>query len=256
MEQNKGYIYILTNPSFPNYVKIGYADNVKQRLKQLNRSECTPFAFRLYAYYEVNHRLTDMKLHNIIDKLNPDLRSIDNVDGKKRVREFYAITKEDAYALFEAIAEINGLEGNLHLVEQTEKEKKEEEIAKEISNNDDIDYNESFHLAKTTQDIINLYNSLKLAVSKEFQLDIDLHKSYIAFKHNGKNIFDVKILKSKIWIWINMKKGTLSDPKEFTRDVSNIGHQGNGDYDLTISNEKEIEYVLTLIKQSYDTNKN
>ena len=48
MEETKGVIYILTNPSFPEYVKIGYADDVKRRLKELNRSECTPFAFRLY----------------------------------------------------------------------------------------------------------------------------------------------------------------------------------------------------------------
>ena len=27
--ENKGVIYILTNPSFPEYVKIGYADDVK-----------------------------------------------------------------------------------------------------------------------------------------------------------------------------------------------------------------------------------
>ena len=50
-----------------------------------------------------------------------------------------------------------------------------------------------------------------------------------------------------------MPKGTLNDPKEFARDVSNIGHWGNGDYDWTISDEKEIEYVLSLIKQSYDS---
>lgn len=31
-----GVIYILTNPSFNQYVKIGYADNVETRLKQLN----------------------------------------------------------------------------------------------------------------------------------------------------------------------------------------------------------------------------
>lgn len=30
---NKGVIYILTNPSFPQYVKIGYADNVESRLR-------------------------------------------------------------------------------------------------------------------------------------------------------------------------------------------------------------------------------
>lgn len=132
MEETKGVIYILTNPSFPDYVKIGYADDIEKRLNQLNRSECTPFAFRVYAYYEVNHRLTDMKIHDVIDRLNPNLRSIDNVNGKKRVREFYAMSKEEAYELFEAIAEINGLEGNLHLVAPTDKEKNEEETAKTI----------------------------------------------------------------------------------------------------------------------------
>lgn len=78
VDDKKGVIYILTNPSFPDYVKIGYADDIDKRLKQLNRSECTPFAFRVYATYEVNSRLSDLKLHSIIDKLNPDLRSIDD----------------------------------------------------------------------------------------------------------------------------------------------------------------------------------
>ena len=32
---SKGVIYILTNPSFPQYVKIGYATDVKQRLDEL-----------------------------------------------------------------------------------------------------------------------------------------------------------------------------------------------------------------------------
>ena len=70
---NAGVIYILTNPAFPQYVKIGYADDIEQRLKALNRSECLPFAFRVYATYEVDSRLSDKKLHSIIDKINPDL---------------------------------------------------------------------------------------------------------------------------------------------------------------------------------------
>ena len=49
-----GYIYIMTNPSFPEYVKIGYAKDVKQRLDELNRSSAVPFAFRIYATYEVD----------------------------------------------------------------------------------------------------------------------------------------------------------------------------------------------------------
>ena len=129
--KSQGVIYILTNPSFPDYVKIGYADDVNKRLKELNRSECIPFAFRLYAYYEVPQRLTDKKLHELIDMINPDLRAIEEFDGKRRTREFYNMTSEKAYKILQAIAQINGLEDNLHKVKPSEKDLEEEETAEE-----------------------------------------------------------------------------------------------------------------------------
>ena len=127
-----GYIYILKNPSFPNFVKIGYADDVEQRLKQLNSTECTPFAFRVYATYEVNSRLLDKRVHSIIDKLNPTLRSIDEFNGQKRVREFYAMSAEDAYSVFEAMAEIHGCMDKLKKWEISDEDLQAEEIAEEI----------------------------------------------------------------------------------------------------------------------------
>lgn len=130
--EGKGVIYILTNPSFPEYVKIGYADDIEKRLQQLNRSECIPFAFRVYATYEVNSRLSDLKIHSIIDKLNPNLRAIDNFDGRRRVREFYAMSPEDAYAILEAIAEINGYTDKLKLIAPSVEEEIAEETAQEI----------------------------------------------------------------------------------------------------------------------------
>lgn len=129
---NTGVIYILTNPSFPEYVKIGYADDVQKRLKQLNRSECIPFAFRIYATYEVESRLSDLKIHSIIDRINPNLRSIENFDGKTRVREFYAMTPENAYGILEAIAEIHDCTDKLKLYEMTEHEMQAEELSQEI----------------------------------------------------------------------------------------------------------------------------
>ena len=77
-----GAIYILTNPPFSEYVKIRYADNIEKRLRQLNRGECIPFAFRIFATYDASSRLSDLKIHSIIDKLNPNLRPIKNFDGK------------------------------------------------------------------------------------------------------------------------------------------------------------------------------
>ena len=131
MPKEKGYIYILTNPAFPQYVKLGYAKNVETRLKTLNASSAVPFAFRLYATYEVSKKLTDQGLHKLIDQLNPDLRTIDEVDGKKRVREFYAMSREDAYSLLESIAKISGTERKLKKVAPTRKESKNEKKADE-----------------------------------------------------------------------------------------------------------------------------
>ena len=128
-----GYIYIMTNPSFPQFVKIGYATDVKQRLDELNRSTAVPFAFRIYATYEVDSELSDKKLHSILDKLNPDLRSMEEIEGKKRVREFYAMSAEDAYSILEAIAEINGYKSRLKKWKASAEEQKDEQAAQEIS---------------------------------------------------------------------------------------------------------------------------
>ena len=129
---NNGVIYILTNPSFPEYVKIGYADDIEKRLQQLNRSECIPFAFRVYATYEVTSRLSDLKIHSIIDKLNPNLRSIENFNGHKRIREFYAMSAEDAYSILEAIAEIHGCVDKLKLIKPQKQRKQLKKLLKKL----------------------------------------------------------------------------------------------------------------------------
>ena len=67
-----------------------------------------------------------MKLHQMIDKLNPNLRSIEEFNGKTRKREFYNMSPADAYSILETIAQINGLEDNLVLVEPSAKEVKDE----------------------------------------------------------------------------------------------------------------------------------
>lgn len=128
----KGVIYILTNPSFPDYVKIGYATDIEKRLKQLNRSETIPFAFRVYAIYEVDKGLSDKELHKLIDTLNPELRTIETFDGKERVKEFYAMAAEDAYSLLECIAKISGTGDRLKRMSPEGHEIIDQQIADEV----------------------------------------------------------------------------------------------------------------------------
>lgn len=131
-KEQKGVIYILTNPSFPDYIKIGYAHNIEQRLKQLNRSETIPYAFRVYAIYEVESDLTDKELHKLIDTLNPGLRTIETFDGKQRVKEFYAMSAEDAYSLLECIAKISGTTDRLKKMKPEGHEVEDEIVAEEV----------------------------------------------------------------------------------------------------------------------------
>ena len=131
-EKKVGVIYILTNPSFPDYVKIGYARNIETRLKQLNRSETIPFAFRVYGVYAVESDLTDKEMHKLIERLNPDLRTIENFDGKERVKEFYAMSPEDAYGLLESIAKISGTLDRLQRLTPEGHEVLDEQIANEV----------------------------------------------------------------------------------------------------------------------------
>lgn len=131
-EKKAGVIYILTNPSFPEYVKIGYATNIEKRLAQLNRSECIPFAFRVYATYEVSTPLQDKELHSLIDRLNPELRAIDTFDGRTRTKEFYAMSAEDAYALLESIAKLSGTTEKLQRLTPEGHEILDEEMAAEV----------------------------------------------------------------------------------------------------------------------------
>lgn len=46
-------------------------------------------------------------MHSIIDSLNPVLRSSEMCNGRLRVHEFYAMTPEEAYKIFEAMANIH-----------------------------------------------------------------------------------------------------------------------------------------------------
>ena len=133
--EKKGVIYILQNPAFKEYVKIGYAHDIEKRLRQLNRSETIPFAFRVYAIYEVKSALTDMELHKLIDNLNPDLRTIETFDGKKRVKEFYAMSPEDAYSILESIAKISGTINCLKRLTPEGHEILDDEIANDVKEN-------------------------------------------------------------------------------------------------------------------------
>lgn len=131
-KENSPVIYILTNPSFPEYVKIGYASDVNRRLSELNNKTATPFAFRIFATYEVTNERSDTFVHNIIDTLNAELRTRDILNGKERIREFFALDPEAAYLILDNIAQLTNTQDKLHRYVPSEKELQDEKQAEKI----------------------------------------------------------------------------------------------------------------------------
>ena len=111
-------------------------------------------------------------------------------------------------------------------------------------------YSEEDNLAIASEEIVELYERFKSAIlNLSDGIEVKPQKFYIAFKKD-KNIVDLQIQKNSIKIFINKKKGTLDDPKKLMRDVSEIGHWGNGDYQVQVSNDENLEYIMSLIKQA------
>ena len=119
---------------------------------------------------------------------------------------------------------------------------------KEVKENIKV-YTEEDHFSNGSDYIIELYDKFKSSILNLTDgIEILPQKYYIAFK-KGSNISDIEIQKKSLKIFINAKIGTLDDPKGLVKDVSNIGHRGNGDYQIQIENDKDLEYIMSLIKQ-------
>jgi predicted transport protein len=121
-----------------------------------------------------------------------------------------------------------------------------QKVAREIKT-----YTEEDHTNRVSDDVAELYNEFKTAILN-LSSDIEIHakKDYIAFK-KGSNVIDITLLKKSLKIWINLKKGTLKDPQNIMRDVSTIGHWGNGDYELIVDDNSNLEYIMFLVKQAF-----
>jgi len=47
----------------------------------------------------------------------------------------------------------------------------------------------------------------------------------------------------------------LADPREIAEDVTGLGRWGNGDIQVVLSSPDELDYVMTLVQQSYEQNR-
>lgn len=158
--------------------------------------------------------------------------------------------------------EVKRFENNTISYEQIQKSGAQESIKTISKNNQTIDkvakeikvYSEEEHLENVSDEIVELYEKFKSAILNFENIELKPKKKYIAFV-SGKNVVDIHPQKKALKMWLNLNIGELDDNKLIARDVSKTGHWGNGDYEIQISNDDEFEYILSLIRQSFNRNK-
>jgi uncharacterized protein with ParB-like and HNH nuclease domain/predicted transport protein len=79
----------------------------------------------------------------------------------------------------------------------------------------------------------------------------EVKKHYIAYKA-ATNFVDIEPQKNRLKLTLNMSFDQVDDPAKICRDVSNVGHYGNGDVEFGINTVNQIDYAMTLISQSYE----
>lgn len=155
--------------------------------------------------------------------------------------------------------EVNRYKGNIVSFEAIKGRENSESINTISSKNEEIKkvsqeikrYTLEEHFKNSNENIIDLFNLFLEKIEEMIpNIDIEPKKLYIALKSNKKNIIDFRLQKNSLKIWINAKTGTLNDWKKISKDVSTIGHWGNGDYEILISNDEDLQYILSLIKEA------
>jgi predicted transport protein len=110
-------------------------------------------------------------------------------------------------------------------------------------------YTEEEHLAVANEETADLYEKFRDAIlNLSDDLILKPKKKTILLRTEAQIVCDILIQKGGLKIYLNKKRTELKDPKGITRDVSSIGHWGNGDYEIKVKDDRELEYILSLIK--------
>lgn len=77
------------------------------------------------------------------------------------------------------------------------------------------------------------------------------NKYYIAYKLDT-NFVDIVVYKTKLNLTLNMKFDEIVDHRNICRDITGLGKWGNGDVMVDYTEESDLDYIMGLVKQSFN----
>jgi predicted transport protein len=118
----------------------------------------------------------------------------------------------------------------------------------------DLGYSEDLHTNGKPQEVLELYQKIDQfclglqpgAVRKRYLAKI------IAYSVGKRTFCSLHLLQGGMRVWLNTKYDRLSNPPDFSRDVSNVGHWGIGSVELAIANLEQLALAEPLIRQCLD----
>jgi len=238
------YIYILTNECFnkENLVKIGYTDDIEERLRSLSNTSVYK-DFEVYATYEVDGDIKkpDALIHSIIDSLSPSLRLNPR-------REFYEMYPWDAYGLLERIAILTGTTDKLVRY-------KTNDSGSKLENEQETEYTIDSLFGKTG-DIRNLFNQIE-AIAKEVigtNARAKALKHYVSIKKDNKhNVVSCWPKDGWIEVVLNAKLGNIKDDTGTIYDISNRCWTA-AQYAFRFDSTSDVSIAKKLITDTFKAN--
>nr|WP_304147153.1 DUF262 and DUF1524 domain-containing protein [Methanobrevibacter smithii] len=113
-----------------------------------------------------------------------------------------------------------------------------------------IDFEELNNRTITRQ----LFDTLNILILKlDSTVDQVINKQYITYKKN-KNFVEIIPLKTGLRLLLDIPLTELTDTRDSCEDVSNKGRWGTGLTRVYLKDEQEVNYIMDLIKQSYEYN--
>lgn len=98
---NEEYVYLLTNPCMPEYVKVGRTDNIERRLGELSKDTSVPVPFSCFAYIVIKsgHKVTAASIEKNLHRLL--------AESMQKNKEFFKTSPGKVLDFFQSIVEIN-----------------------------------------------------------------------------------------------------------------------------------------------------
>jgi predicted transport protein len=76
-------------------------------------------------------------------------------------------------------------------------------------------------------------------------------KFYIAYK-TSQNIVCMEVKQQRIILYLELDPKSIRGPKDISKDVSEVGHYGTGDLEISIKGQSDLDAAKPFIQMAYD----